>query len=145
VSDPTHYNTFFSEALKLAEQASLENEVPIGCVIVKENRIIARAYNQTEKKGSFTAHAELQCLQEAATLLQTKYLNECDLFITLEPCLMCLTAARLSRINAIYYLVASEKFGTEGIAYPPVKVHQHTSPLADEIKLLLRRFFENRR
>jgi len=145
VSDLIRQHLYFAEALKLAEQAAQENEVPIGCVIVKDNKIIARAYNQTEKKICFTAHAELLCLQSATEHLNTKYLNGCDLYITLEPCLMCLTAARLSRVNAIYYLAASEKFGSEGIAYPAIKVEQSNSPLLEETKLLLRRFFENRR
>ena len=145
MSDEVNHDYFFSEALKLAEKASHENEVPIGAVIVKDQKIIASAYNQTEKNGSFTAHAELLCLQEAAVFLKTKYLKDCDLYITLEPCLMCLTAARLSRINAIYYLVASEKFGSEGVAYPTVTSQQLPSSLTDETKLLLRRFFENRR
>jgi tRNA(adenine34) deaminase len=80
---------FFGEALKLAKRAGARDEIPIAAVLVKEGKIIARAYNQTEKKKSFLAHAEILCLQKAAKFLKSKYLDGCSLYITLEPCKVC--------------------------------------------------------
>jgi tRNA(adenine34) deaminase len=138
-------NDFFSQCLQLAEQAAERGEVPIGAVIVKDGKVIASSANQTESEMSFTAHAEMLCLKQASQVLQTKYLEGCELYISLEPCLMCVTAARLSRIDAIHYLIASEKFGAQGPGYRDIKLELHDLKESEESRRLLRRFFEARR
>lgn len=136
---------YFARCLELAEQASAQHEVPIGAVLVKDGQIVAQASNQTESKNSFLAHAEMICLQQATEKLGSKYLNDCELYVSLEPCLMCLTAARLSRISAVHYLLASEKFGEKGLAYFSTQLKEHNHPLRERALLLLRSFFSGRR
>jgi tRNA(adenine34) deaminase len=139
------HSHFFDECLRLAEQAAQNSEVPIGAVLVKDGVIVARSANETEARMSFIAHAELNCLKEAAQKLGTKYLQGCELYVSLEPCLMCLTAAKLSRVDAIHYLVASEKFGASGPGYRELKMQCHDGTQSEESRSLLRRFFEARR
>ncbi len=91
------------EALKEANKALLINEIPIGAVIVDNNRIIAKAHNQVEMLNDSTAHAEMLALTSAFSHLNTKYLPECTLYVTLEPCLMCAGAAFWSHINKIVF------------------------------------------
>lgn len=136
---------FFQAALDEARRAALNNEVPIGAVLEKGGEIIARAANATEREGNFLAHAELHCILEATKILKTKYLVGCTLYVTLEPCMMCQTAARLSRISAVHYLVASEKFGSAGQALFQTKVEKIEDPLSVRSAELLRRFFSERR
>lgn len=136
---------FFREALKLAQKAASKNEVPIGAVIVKDGKIIARAFNSTERHNTFTAHAEMICLQRASRALKTKYLEGCQLFITLEPCKMCETAARLCRIESIHYLLHSEKFGKSGKGYRKVPRKAHFGAMRDESAKLLADFFQRKR
>lgn len=112
---------------------------------MKDGKIIARAHNQTEKKKTFLAHAEMICIQRACKKLNSKYLTGCDLFVTLEPCLMCRTAAKLSRIKNIYYLTKSEKFGSRGPGYFKSKNRRITSPLTQRSVDLLQDFFRQRR
>ena len=80
---------FMNEALKQAQMAFEEGEIPVGAVIVSKNRIIAKAYNQTERLNDVTAHAEMIAITSAANFLGGKYLNDCRLYVTLEPCTMC--------------------------------------------------------
>ncbi len=139
------HSKYFDTCLELAEKAGLKNEVPIAAILVREGKIIASASNETESENSFLAHAELQVIREASRVLQSKYLKGCELYVTLEPCLMCLTAARLARIDAIHYLVASEKFGEDGPAYHPIRTEVHEGEQSEKSKSLLRRFFQTRR
>lgn len=137
---------FFQRCLELAKQASEKNEVPIGAVLVKENQIIAEAYNQTEKMGSFIYHAEILVIQEACKKLQSKYLIDCQIYVSVEPCKMCRAASQLSRIESIHYLLPSEKFGEQGLGYFDTKVHYSENvQLAEESRSLLRNFFERKR
>jgi len=135
----------FQAALTEAEKAFKRSEVPIGAVIVKDGKIIARAFNSTEKKKSFLAHAELIAIQKACKKLGTKYLQNCHLYISLEPCQMCRTAAQLSRISSVHYLLKSKKFGKSGIAYHPLKIKKSRSVLSEQSRHLLSSFFESRR
>ncbi len=139
------YAVYFEAALKEAEKAARKNEVPIGVVLVKDGVIIARAHNLTEKKGHFFAHAELLCLQKASKKLKSKYLLGCDLYITLEPCRMCWTAAQLARIERIHYLARSPQFGRKGKAYKQTKVAKIKSNLTQNAVTLLQEFFEKKR
>ena len=103
--------SFMKEALKEAQKAYEKNEVPIGAVIVSNNKIIARAHNLCETLNDATAHAEMQAITSAANFLGSKYLNECTLFITLEPCAMCASATAWSQIGKIVYGADDDKKG----------------------------------
>lgn len=139
------HNKFFKAALVEAHKAFKKNEVPIGAVIVRHQKIIARAHNLTEKKGNFLAHAEILCIEKASKKLKTKYLKDCEIFITLEPCRMCEAAASLSRIESIYYLVGSEKFGATGKAYKQIYLSEQKLESSEESRKLLQDFFKKKR
>src|SRR4051812_16891879 len=94
---------FMREALKEARKAFSNDEVPIGAVIVCRDRVIARSYNLTEKLNDVTAHAEMQAFTSAADFLGGKYLDECSLYVTIEPCVMCAGAAAWTQIAEIVY------------------------------------------
>ncbi len=99
------------QALKEAEKAYEAREIPVGAVIVSNNRIIARAHNQTELLSDVTAHAEILAITAAGQALGSKYLQDCEIYITLEPCLMCAGALAWSQIPKIYYAADDEKKG----------------------------------
>lgn len=116
---------FASRLIELAEHAASQNEVPIAAMLVKNGEIIAEAFNQTERQNSFLAHAEMICLKSATEKLSTKYLNSTELYVSVEPCKMCLGAAQLSRVAKIHYFLSSDKFGKEGRAYTKTNCIQH--------------------
>jgi tRNA(adenine34) deaminase len=99
------------EALKLAHMALQEDEVPIGAVVVCQNKIIARAYNMTERLNDVTAHAEMQAITAAANFLGGKYLDECTLYVTIEPCVMCAGATAWAQVGKIVFGARDEKRG----------------------------------
>ena len=103
-----------SEALKEAQKAFEEDEVPVGAVVVYQARIIARGYNQIEKLKDPTAHAEMLALTSAANYLKTKWLNEASIYVTIEPCSMCAGALVLSRIKNLYFGAKDPKTGACG-------------------------------
>ena len=107
----TNDELFMQEALKEAKKAYELLEVPVGCVIVKDNKIIARGYNQRESRQSSLAHAEMIAIGKACEKLGTWRLEDCDIYITLEPCLMCSGAIINSRINRVVYGALEPKFG----------------------------------
>jgi tRNA(adenine34) deaminase len=94
---------FMNEAMKQAKIAYDEGEIPVGAVVVCNNRIIARAYNQTEKLTDVTAHAEVLAITAAANYLGAKYLTQCKLYVTLEPCVMCAGAMFWSQVSELHY------------------------------------------
>lgn len=98
-------------ALKEAEKAFHENEVPVGCVIVCNNQIIGKGYNLTEKLNDVTAHAEMQAITAASNYLGAKYLIECTMYVTIEPCVMCAGAIFWSQIGKLVYAASDEKRG----------------------------------
>lgn len=102
---------FMKEALKEAQKAFDADEVPVGAVIVAENRIIARAHNLTERLNDVTAHAEMQAITSAANYLGGKYLTDCTLYVTLEPCVMCAGALAWSQISSIVFGASDTKRG----------------------------------
>lgn len=102
------------EALKEAKKAELIDEVPIGCVIVKDDKIIARGHNQRETKQSPIGHAEIVAINKAAKKLNSWRLEGCDIYVTLEPCIMCSGAIIQSRINKVYYGASDPKGGALG-------------------------------
>lgn len=102
---------FMNEALKEAQKAGEKDEVPVGAVIVANNTIIARAHNLTVGLNDVTAHAEMQAITSAENYLGSRYLNECTLYITLEPCLMCAAATSWAQIGKIVYGADDPKAG----------------------------------
>ncbi len=104
-------------ALQEAEQALEEDEIPVGAVVVKDNKIIGRGYNQVEKLKDATAHAEMIALTAASSHLGNWRLNECDIYVTLEPCIMCTGALLASRIRRLFFSTYDPKFGACGSLY----------------------------
>jgi len=102
---------FMKEALKEAEKAYSRDEVPVGAVVVCNNQIVARAHNLTETLNDVTAHAEMQAFTAAADNIGGKYLNECTLYVTLEPCIMCAGATFWTKISTIVYGATDNKRG----------------------------------
>ena len=102
---------YMREALKEAQKAFERDEVPVGAIVVCDNRIIARAHNLTQLLIDVTAHAEMQAITSAANFLNGKYLNECTLYVTLEPCLMCAGALNWSQIKKIVFGAYDSKRG----------------------------------
>lgn len=138
---------FMKEALKQAQYAFEENEVPVGAVVVCENKIISRAYNQVEKLNDVTAHAEILAITSAENYLGSKYLTGCKLYVTLEPCTMCAGATYWSQLDEIVFGAADEKRGFSVMApnalHPKAKVKHGI--LADECSYLVTSFFEQMR
>ncbi len=138
---------FMKEALKEAQTAFIKDEVPVGAVIVFDNRIIARAHNLTETLNDVTAHAEMQAYTSAANTLGGKYLDQCTLYVTLEPCTMCAGAASWAQIGQINYGASDPKKGfthiVQTIIHPKTKVK--SGILAKECSALLKEFFQRKR
>jgi tRNA(adenine34) deaminase len=107
---------YMREAIREAKKALELDEVPIGCVIVFQNTIIAKGFNRTEQLKDFTAHAEMQAFTSAAEYLNNKYLNDCTLYVTLEPCAMCSGAAFWTQLGRIVYGASDHKRGVSAIS-----------------------------
>ena len=98
-------------ALKEAEKAQKHGDIPVGAVIIKQNKIIAKGHNKKEKKQITTRHAEIEVIEKACKKLKTWHLDDCEIYITMEPCCMCYGAIEQARIKKIYFGVENEKFG----------------------------------
>lgn len=143
---------YMYSALMEAENALAKNEVPIGAVIVHDNRIIGRGYNQTETLKDPTAHAEMIAITAASNNLQTKFLDECDIYITAEPCIMCSGAILLARIRTIYFSTFEPKFGAAGSLFNLLESEKYNHKpkvfsgiYSEESKALLEQFFKLKR
>ncbi len=140
-------NYFMRQALNEAQKAFDKDEVPIGAVIVAENRIIARAHNLTEMLNDVSAHAEMQAITIAADTLGGKYLKNCTLYVTIEPCPMCAAALNWAQITRVVYGASDEKRGYS--LFTPSLLHPRTSVtsgiMADECSALMQSFFEKKR
>ena len=138
---------FMTEALKEAEKAMKLDEVPVGAIIVCDNQIIARAHNYTEALNDVTAHAEMQVFTAAADYLGGKYLNECTLYVTLEPCIMCGGAAYWTQLKKVVYGAKDEKRGfstlAQNILHPKTEIEGGL--LQEECVKLLSDFFKSKR
>ena len=138
---------FMKRALTEAEQAFREGEIPVGAVVVCQDKIIARAYNQTEKLSDVTAHAEMLAITAATGWLGGKYLTGCTLYVTLEPCVMCAGALAWAQLDRIVWGASDVKRGFTQLA--PDALHPKTTIthgiLSNESELLLKQFFEIRR
>ena len=138
---------FMKEALKEAKQAFEKDEVPIGAVVVCNDIIIARAHNLTEQLNDVTAHAEMQAFTSAANYLGGKYLEECRLYVTIEPCVMCAGASYWARIGKIVYGARDEKKGYSKIKskllHPKTKVI--SGVLENECRDFMTTYFKRKR
>jgi tRNA(adenine34) deaminase len=137
---------FMKKALQEAEVAFEKGEIPVGAIIVVENRIIARSHNLTEMLNDVTAHAEMQSITAAANFLGGKYLKNCTLYVTLEPCQMCAGALYWSQISKIVFGARDEQRGFMALG---TKLHPKTSVvygiLEQESSDLMKRFFVEKR
>ena len=138
---------FMKHALSEAQKAYDEGEIPVGAVVVCDNRIIARAHNQTERLNDVTAYAEIVALTAAADYLGSKYLDECTLYVTLEPCPMCAGALAWAQLGRLVYAASDDKrgfmkFGKE-MLHPKTKLE--FGVLHDDCSELIKRFFKEKR
>lgn len=139
-------NYFMQKALQEAEAAYEKGEIPVGAVVVIEDRIIARAHNLTELLNDVTAHAEMQAITAAANFLGGKYLHNCTLYVTLEPCQMCAGALYWSQISKIVYAARDKERGCINLnttLHPKTKLEGGV--LEEEASKLLKRFFIEKR
>jgi tRNA(adenine34) deaminase len=138
---------FMKEALKEAEKALEKDEVPIGAIIVCNNRIIARAHNLVETLNDATAHAEMQVFTAASSVIGGKYLVDCTLYVTIEPCVMCAGAAYWTQISKIVYGTSDPKRGfslsNENILHPRTEIVGGI--LQNECSSIVKAFFKNKR
>ena len=137
---------FMKKALQEAEMAFEKGEIPVGALIVIDNKVIARSHNLTELLNDVTAHAEMQSITAAANYLGGKYLTGCTLYVTLEPCQMCAGALYWSQISKIVFGASDEQRGFEKMG---TQLHPKTTVvrgvLAEEASALMKRFFAERR
>ncbi|MAX68716.1 MAG: tRNA-specific adenosine deaminase [Flavobacteriales bacterium] len=146
-TNPFSDEYFMTEALKEAEKAMILDEVPVGAIIVCDNQIIARGHNYTERLNDVTAHAEMQAFTSAANYLGGKYLNECTLYVTLEPCIMCGGASFWTQIKRIVYGASDEKRGflsvKRSVLHPKTEI---TKGIHEEkCSKILQDFFQHKR
>lgn len=144
--EPYDDTYFMKKALQEAEEAFEKGEVPVGAIIVVQDRIIARAHNLTEQLNDVTAHAEMQAITAAANFLGGKYLKDCTLYVTLEPCQMCAGALYWSQISKIVYAAKDFERGCDAMG---TKLHPKTTIcggiLENEASGLLKKFFVQKR
>ena len=143
---------FMREAIRQAKMAASANEVPVGAVIVHERKIIAKAHNQIEMLNDPTAHAEMIAITQATNYLSSKWLQECALYVTIEPCSMCAGALVLSRIPRVFFGAPEPKTGACGSV---INIANHKSLnhrieviggiLADECSIMVSKFFQEKR
>ena len=146
------HDFFMQEALREAAIAFEEDEVPVGAVVVHESRVIARGRNQIERLKDPTAHAEMLALTSATNFLGTKWLNECSLYVTIEPCSMCAGALVLARIKSLYFGAKDPKTGACGSVFNIVdsaklnhRIKVSSGILEEDCAVLLKEFFKKKR
>lgn len=134
-------NNYMGIALKEANKAYKKNEVPVGAIIVKNNKIIAKGYNRKEKDKLVTSHAEINAISKACKRIKDWRLNDCIMYVTLKPCLMCQEVIKESRISKVYYLI--ESFEKDKINKNVMfKMENYSS---NEYKIKLQKFFNSKR
>lgn len=138
---------YMKQALLEAQKAGERGEVPVGAVVVCKDRILARSHNLTEVLTDVTAHAEMQAITAAASTLGGKYLNECTLYVTVEPCVMCAGAIAWAQMGRLVFGAEDEKRGYQ--RYAPEALHPKTEVvkrvLAEECGALMKKFFAAKR
>lgn len=145
-------NKFMDLAFEEALLAYEEDEVPIGCVIVCDGEVIAQSHNKKHNFGLATAHAEILAIEEANKKRGHWYLDDCDLYVTLEPCMMCAGAIQQARIKNVYYGTSEPKFGAYGGKFDSTQIQGwnhyslvHRDIDKDRNSLLLKKFFKEKR
>lgn len=143
-----HDDTYFmKQAFAEAKKAYQAEEIPVGAIIVCDNQVIARAHNLTERLIDVTAHAEMQAITIAANTLGGKYLKECTMYVTLEPCIMCAGALAWSQIGRIVYAASDRKKGfttlDSPILHPKTKITKGV--MEEQASELIKTFFQERR
>ena len=140
-------NYYMKLALKEAQKAEAADEIPIGAVIVCNDQVVAKAHNLTETLTDVTAHAEMQAITAASSLLGGKYLNQCTLYVTVEPCVMCAGAIGWSQLGRLVYGASDDKRGY--VRYAPQALHPKTEVvkgvLEDEAAEMMKEFFREKR
>ena len=126
---------YYEEIIRLAKRAYKIGEVPVGAIIVKNGKVLAKAYNMVEKDKNATLHAEILAIKKASKKLKNWRLNECEMYVTLEPCDMCAGAIKLSRISKVYYMVKKNDNNNSNQEYI------HLSQYSDEFKKMIQDFF----
>ena len=138
---------FMEQAIKEAKKAYDSGEVPVGAVVVCQNNIIARAHNQTQLLNDVTAHAEIIAITSAASYLGNKYLNNCSLYVTVEPCVMCAGALFWAKLDKLFYAADDEKAGfarlEKQVLHPKTKVQGGL--MEKEARILMQSFFKLKR
>lgn len=137
---------FMQEAYRQAQYALEEDEIPIGAVVVSNNRIIAKAYNQTEKLNDVTAHAEMLALTAASNYMGNKYLHDCTLYVTVEPCIMCAGASYWAQLKRVVFGTPEPKRGYRragNLLHP--KTEMVSGIMAQECADLMASFFSSKR
>ena len=138
---------YMQMALTEAQKAYGQGEIPVGCIIVADNQVVGRGHNLTETLQDVTAHAEIQAITAAASTLGGKYLTQCTLYVTLEPCVMCAGAIGWAQIRRVVYGAADEKRGFTRLA--PQALHPKctisTGVMEEKCKQLVQTFFRNKR
>ena len=144
--EPFNDDYFMKQALEEAKKAADIGEIPVGAVVVANNQIIARSHNLTEKLNDVTAHAEMQAITSAAEYLGGKYLNECTLYVTLEPCIMCGGALSWAQIKKVVFGARDNKRGAsngDNIYHPKTEVL--SGVMENECSELINVFFTKKR
>lgn len=138
---------FMKQAFVEAQKAFEKEEIPVGAIVVANNSIVARAHNLTETLNDVTAHAEMQVITAAANSIGSKYLNECTMYVTLEPCLMCAGAIFWSQLHKLVYGASDPKRGYTRLKYPLLhpKTQVTKGILAHDSELLIKEFFGKKR
>lgn len=126
---------YYEEIIRLAKRAYKKGEVPVGAIIVKNGKVLAKAYNMVEKDKNATLHAEILAIKKASKKLKNWRLNGCEMYVTLEPCDMCTGAIKLSRISKVYYMVKKNDNNNSSQEYI------HLSQYSDEFKKMIQDFF----
>ncbi len=138
---------FMKMALMEAEEALTEDEIPIGAVIVLNNKVIARGHNHTQLLNDVTAHAEMEAITAAANHLGAKYLNDCTLYVTVEPCVMCAGAIAWAQLGTLVYGASDPKRGFTTLNTPILhpKTIVRSGVLGEECETIMKSFFEKKR
>jgi cytosine deaminase len=140
-------------AFKQAKLAFTQNEIPVGCVVIDSNaKIISSQYNKTHNSKKILQHAEILAINESCEIKNQKFLEDCDLYVTLEPCLMCFSAIALARIKRVYYGIGDKKFGVFSSGMlgdfnnkQYNKAQYYGGFMEDEIAQLMKSFFQSKR
>lgn len=140
-----HY--FMDLALKQAQLAFDEDEVPVGAIVVYKNQIIGKGYNQTERLKDCTAHAEMLAITSASNYIQSKYLEDCTLYVTLEPCLMCIGAIQAARLSRMVYAASEPKTGFTVVVpqFTPAKIEIVSGIENERASHIMNHFFVSKR